>query len=157
MSRTGDLMQRESLLRGQGERDLTNDMVKQLGQAMEDISRATGAVAHFYKTLDMADTGSSATIDFTGNEVSFQALIDEVGSVQRVGGPAQPVEESKEERKEPAQPAPQVPARRSLDDMPDPLEQALGLFNPQMMVAIMMGNYPALDPFPPKARQHIMR
>lgn len=31
MSRTGDLMQRESLLRNQAERDLTNDMAKQLG------------------------------------------------------------------------------------------------------------------------------
>ena len=66
---------------------------------MEDISRATGAVAHFYKTLDMADSGANASIDFTGNEATFQAIIDEVGSVQRVGGPAQPAEESKEERK----------------------------------------------------------
>ena len=55
---------------------------------MEDISRATGAVAHFYKTLDMADTGANATIEFTENAPSFQALIDEVGSVQRMGGSA---------------------------------------------------------------------
>ena len=66
---------------------------------MEDISRATGAVAHFYKTLDMADTGANASVDFASNAATFQAIIDEVGSVQRMGGSAGPAEESKEERK----------------------------------------------------------
>lgn len=64
---------------------------------MEDISRATGAVAHFYRTLDMADSGANASIGFTENVATFQAIIDEVGSVQRVGGAA--AEEAKEERK----------------------------------------------------------
>lgn len=51
LQRTGDLMQRESLMTGQGERQMTQEMANQIGAALEDVSRATGAVAHFYKTL----------------------------------------------------------------------------------------------------------
>ena len=40
--------------------------------------------------------------------------------------------------------------------MPDPLEQGLNLLDGRMMIAIMMGNYPALDPFPPKLRSYVM-
>lgn len=39
--------------------------------------------------------------------------------------------------------------------MPDPLEQAMGLFDPKMMVAVVMGNYPALDPLPPKIHAYV--
>ena len=85
MMRAGDLMQRESLLTTSGERQLTQDMVRDLGKAMEDISRATGSVAHFYKTLEMSDSGASAKVDMKGNQASLQALIDEVGSVQQRG------------------------------------------------------------------------
>lgn len=39
---------------GQAERELTQEMVRNLGKALEDVSRATGSVAHFYRTLEMA-------------------------------------------------------------------------------------------------------
>lgn len=41
-------------------------MANDLGQALEDISRATGSVAHFYKTLEMGRTGGQAKIDVRG-------------------------------------------------------------------------------------------
>ena len=41
--------------------------------------------------------------------------------------------------------------------MPDPLEQAMGLFDPKMMVAVVMGNYPALDPLPPKFHAYVVQ
>lgn len=53
-------------------------MANDLGQALEDIARATGSVAHFYKTLEMGRSGSQARLNVRGNEPSFQAIIDEV-------------------------------------------------------------------------------
>ena len=55
-------MQREALLVSQPERQLTQELVNNLGQALEDISRATGSVAHFYKTLKMEANGNLATV-----------------------------------------------------------------------------------------------
>jgi len=37
-------------------------MANDLGQALEDISRATGSVAHFYKTLEMGTSGAQAKV-----------------------------------------------------------------------------------------------
>ena len=51
-------MQRESLLPGAAERQLTEEMAHSIGNALEDISRAAGSVAHFYKTLSMGGSGS---------------------------------------------------------------------------------------------------
>ena len=59
-------------------------MANDLGQALEDISRATGSVAHFYKTLEMGRTGAQAKLNVLGNQPSFQALIDEVQSVRTI-------------------------------------------------------------------------
>lgn len=84
MSRTGDLMQRESLLTSDAERQLTQQMANDLGQALEDIARATGSVAHFYKTLEMGRTGAEAKLNVLGYQPSFQAVVDEVQSVRTV-------------------------------------------------------------------------
>jgi hypothetical protein len=46
-------MQRESLLVNSRDRQLTNEMANNLGRALEEISRATGAVAHLYRTLQI--------------------------------------------------------------------------------------------------------
>ena len=51
-------MQRESLLTQEAERKLTEEMAHNIGKALEDISRATGAVAHFYKTLSIGANGA---------------------------------------------------------------------------------------------------
>jgi len=53
LSRCGDLMQRESLLVNSRDRQLTNEMANNLGRALEEVSRATGAVAHLYRTLQI--------------------------------------------------------------------------------------------------------
>ncbi len=71
MSRAGDLMQREAQLTNQADRELTQDLVSNLGKALEDISRASGSVAHFYRTLEMGASGSAASVVVTGNEPSF--------------------------------------------------------------------------------------
>jgi len=59
-------------------------MANDLGQALEDISRATGSVAHFYKTLEMGRTGGQAKIDVRGYQPSFQGIVDEVQSVRTI-------------------------------------------------------------------------
>jgi hypothetical protein len=63
MARAGDLMQREASLPSQADRELTQDLVKNLGKALEDVSRATGSVAHFYRTLEMGANGGAASVE----------------------------------------------------------------------------------------------
>jgi hypothetical protein len=46
-------------------------MVRNLGKALEDVSRATGSVAHFYRTLEMGQNGGSASVEVQANERSF--------------------------------------------------------------------------------------
>jgi hypothetical protein len=50
MTRTGDLMQRESLIKESADRVATAEMANQVGDALEMVSKATGAIAHLYKT-----------------------------------------------------------------------------------------------------------
>ena len=51
LQRCGDLMQRESLLVNQRDRQMTSDMANTIGRALEEVSKATGSVAHLYRTL----------------------------------------------------------------------------------------------------------
>ena len=53
MSRCGDLMQREGRLQNEAERNLTKELANDIGKTLEDVSRATGTVAHLYKNLDV--------------------------------------------------------------------------------------------------------
>ena len=55
LQRCGDLLQRDSLLTNQRDRQMAQDMANQLGRSMEELSRATGSVAHFYRTLNIQD------------------------------------------------------------------------------------------------------
>ncbi len=51
LQRCGDLLQRESLLVNQRDRQMTSEMANNIGRALEEVSRATGSVAHLYRTL----------------------------------------------------------------------------------------------------------
>jgi hypothetical protein len=59
MQRCGDLMQRESQITNEAERKLTEELAGNIGKCLEDISRATGSVAHMYKTVEMGGNGSA--------------------------------------------------------------------------------------------------
>jgi len=87
-ARCGDLMQRESLLTNQQDRELTQTMINQIGQALEDVSRATGSVAHFYRTLDIGEAGRHAKCDMNGNAESFKAMMDECGVLKTIAAAA---------------------------------------------------------------------
>lgn len=82
-------MQRESQLTNEAERKLTQELANNIGKALEDISRATGSVAHLYKTLDMGATGANAKVQAKDWETSFTKIIEECGSIQ-VGGSSAP-------------------------------------------------------------------
>jgi len=85
MTRCGDLMQRESQLNNEAERKLTQELANNIGKALEDISRATGAVAHLYKSVDMGTNGATAKVQAKEWDQSFSKIIEEVGSVQVSG------------------------------------------------------------------------
>jgi hypothetical protein len=51
MMRCGDLMQRENLLNQRRDRQLTTELANNLGRALEEVARASGSVAHFYRSV----------------------------------------------------------------------------------------------------------
>lgn len=55
LQRCGDLMQRESLLTQARERVSTQEMAHNIGKALEEVTRASGSVAHFYRDLQMGE------------------------------------------------------------------------------------------------------
>lgn len=82
---------------------------------MEDISRATGSVAHLYKTLELGPRGSEATVKAKDYEGIFEKMVQETGSIQGGSGPSQ--------ASAPSQSAPQAPPVPDVD----PLEEMLSV------------------------------
>lgn len=107
-------------------------MANQLGQALEDVSRATGAVAHFYKTLNIGASGAQATLETCGFEPSFRPIIEEVGSIQNI--PAEGAASS--------QP---VAAARPAPPTVDLLNAMRDIVQPQDLMKWMMGQFNQLD------------
>jgi len=90
-ARAGDLMQRESLMSNEEHRRQTQVLANQIGQALEDVSRASGSVAHFYKTLEISADGRGSHVDFEANHASFKPIIDECEVIRQIpvsGAPA---------------------------------------------------------------------
>ena len=82
MQRTGDLLQRESLLTTQSSRHKTAEMAILLGQAMEHISKATGSVAHIYKNFEMGPNPGLYRIQPGSYDETFSEIVRSTGSVQ---------------------------------------------------------------------------
>ena len=80
-------MQRESQLTNEAERKLTQELANNIGKALEDISRASGSVAHMYRTLEMGTNGHDAKVAAKEWDQSFAKMIEECGSVQVSGAP----------------------------------------------------------------------
>ena len=74
-------MQREGQLTNEAERKLTQELANNIGKALEDITRATGSVAHMYKTIDMGTSGTNAKVQAKDWDKSFDKIIEECGSV----------------------------------------------------------------------------
>jgi hypothetical protein len=92
MTRCGDLMQRESQLTNEAERKLTQELANNIGKALEDISRATGSVAHMFKSLEMGTSGQNAKVHAKEWGPSFEKMIEECGTVKIAGAPAAPTD-----------------------------------------------------------------
>ena len=91
-------MQRESKLTNEAERNLTKELANNIGKALEDVSRATGTVAHLYKNLDVGAAAGQGTVNPNSYEGVFKSLVDEAGVVRGGSGGNQD-EEMKEEEK----------------------------------------------------------
>ena len=55
MQRCGDLMQRESLLHQSRDRHMTTELANTIGRALEEVARASGSVAHFYRSVSLGE------------------------------------------------------------------------------------------------------
>ena len=110
-------------------------MANQIGAALEDVSRATGAVAHFYKTLQIGENGSAASVNVGGYADVFKPMIEEVGSVVPGGNSAS----SAPQQQPPAQP--QSPPIEKVDV----IAKLRDIIQPQDMMNFMMGQYPKLE------------
>jgi hypothetical protein len=86
LQRCGDLLQRESLLTNPRDRQLTSEMTNSIGRALEEVSRATGSVAHFYRTLHIQEQPGQCRLDTRAFNPEFRPIIEQVGSI--VAGPS---------------------------------------------------------------------
>ena len=57
-------------------------MANNLGKALEDVSRATGSIAHLYRTLDLGTSGATAKCQPLDYDAVFKALVEETGAVR---------------------------------------------------------------------------
>jgi hypothetical protein len=81
MQRCGDLMQRESLMTNSEHRKQTSEMAMALGAAFEELSKATGSVAHLYKNLEIGPDVGQVRVEANSHDPMFEALIKETRSV----------------------------------------------------------------------------
>lgn len=100
MQRCGDLLQRESLLTNADHRRQTCEMAIVLGSLFEELSKATGSVAHFYKNMEIGPNPGMVRIEPTSFDPIFRSLVENTGSVnpqaQRQEAPREEVKEAEE-------------------------------------------------------------
>ena len=65
---------------------MTSDMTNSIGRALEEVSRATGSVAHFYRTLHIQEQPGQCRLDTRAFNPEFRPIIEQVGSI--VAGPS---------------------------------------------------------------------
>lgn len=90
-------MMRESLLTTEPSRRSTAEMSILLGQALEQVAKATGSVAHLYKNFEMGPNPGQFRIQPGSYDPLFEQLVQNTGSI------------SSRSAAQPSQPAP-VPA-----------------------------------------------
>jgi hypothetical protein len=124
MQRCGDLLQRESLLTNAEHRKQTQEMAIAIGAMMEELSRATGSVAHFYKHLEIGPSPGVCKIEPKKFDPMFKTIIDHTGAVNPQ--------------------AREAAAREEVKEVPDYdewfLEELADEFNMMEMMYIMKGN-----------------
>lgn len=89
MQRCGDLMQRESQITQAADRDQVKTLANDIGSILEDISRATGSVAHLYKAVDLGSQPGRGTTLPNGFQPQFEQIINECQVVVLRQGAAQ--------------------------------------------------------------------
>lgn len=107
-------------------------MANSMGHILEDISIATGSVAHFYKTLEMQNHGQEGRVQHTTYEEIFKPLIEHANVLRSVPGGAPEQEE-----------APPLEVLKSLTD----------IMTPQDYVKLFMGMFPQLNHLVPKLHE----
>lgn len=141
-------MQRESQLTNEAERKLTQELANNIGKALEDISRASGSVAHMFKSLDMGTNGQTAKVHAKEWEPSFEKMIEECGTVKLAGAPATTTAPAATT----ASTASTVPQTTStqIESNEEPLDQYLGIMQKEDFIKVLMNKTEELAHLPPK-------
>lgn len=84
LQRSGDLLQRESLITDAAQRQELQELARQVGSILEDISRATGSVAHFYKNLELGSAPGQGKTQPQVFDKTFESLIKECEVLKEV-------------------------------------------------------------------------
>lgn len=81
MQRCGDLLQRESLLTNPDHRRQTCEMAIVIGSLFEEVSKATGSVAHFYKNMEIGPNPGMVRTEPNSFDPIFRNLVESTVSV----------------------------------------------------------------------------
>ena len=81
MQRCGDLLQREGQLTQQSQRRQTAEMTILMGQALEEVAKATGATAHLYKNFELGPQPGQCRMNTDSFDDMFAEIVRETGVV----------------------------------------------------------------------------
>ena len=95
MQRTGDLLQRENTLSNEGHRRKTNEMAVMIGEALEEISKASGSVAHLYKKMAIGPNPGQCRLKINEYDPLFESIVRDTNVIMSGNQAASSQEEEK--------------------------------------------------------------
>jgi len=81
MQRTGDLLQRESLLTNANQRRQAAEMAIVVGTALEHVAKATGSTSHLYKNFELGPEPGLCKLKVNSFDPMFAEVVRATGSV----------------------------------------------------------------------------
>jgi len=152
MQRTGDLLQRESLLTNQNQRRQVAEMAIVMGQALEHVAKATGATSHIYKNFELGPQPGQCRLKPNSFEPMFAEIVHSTGVVPRASAepqtaqtPAQPQSQAQEETK--TAPAPAQPATPAKSEDERIMARLGSEFQQMEMLTIISGYFNQIKNF----------
>lgn len=120
-------MQRESLINGAADREELQSVARQIGSILEDVSRATGSVAHFFKNIEVGQTSGQSRTQSQSYDKTFEAIVKECEVLRQVGRPGE---------------QPQAPAAQEQAAV---LPELFSIVDNQDMIKMMMRKFTELN------------
>ena len=154
MQRTGDLLQRENILTNEGHRRKTNEMAVMIGEALEELSKASGSVAHLYKKMAIGPNPGQCRLKINEYDPLFESIVRDTNVIMSDNQDQAASSQEEEKKSGPAaaeeSKTPQAAAASKSEEDARIMARMASQFNQLEMLTIVMGNFQQINHF--KAR-----